>query len=396
MTVIFYLIVRLQLTEKASPIIVAALGHDRFFKEGQHFMKLGIIGLPNSGKTTVFNALTGSHLETSAVSSGKLEVHTAVVNVPDARVDKLSNMYTPKKTTYATVVYNDVAGVDKGIGNEGMSGQLRNALSNLDGLIHVIRVFEDNTVPHPYETIDPARDLEIVDSEFLLSDLITVERRLERLNEDLKKGKTGDKRLITEEIELLTRLKAHLETEKPLRDLDLTEHEMKPLRGYGLLSLKPVVIVLNFGDKARNPAELITYPHKNSVLLGLQGKIEAEIAQLPAEDRAMFMEEYGISESGAARVIQASYELMHIMTFFTVGPDEVRAWSVDRGATAPEAAGVIHSDLQRGFIRAEVFTYDDLVTLGGTHEIKAKGKFRLEGKEYIVQDGDILNIRFNV
>lgn len=359
-------------------------------------MKLGIIGLPNSGKTTVFNALTGSNLETSAVSSGKMEVHTAVVNVPDTRIDKLSGMFTPKKTTYATVVYNDVAGIDKGIGDGAMSGQLRNALSNLDGLIHVIRVFEDNTVPHPYETVDAARDLEIVDSEFLLSDLITVERRLERLNEDLKKGKVGDKRVITEEIELLTRLKDHLETEKPLRDLDLTEQEIKPLRGYGLLSLKPVVIVLNFGEKWQEPSELITYSHENSIVLGLQGKIEAEIAQLPAEDRPMFMEEYGITESGAARVIQASYDLMKIMTFFTVGPDEVRAWSVDVGATAPEAAGSIHSDLQRGFIRAEVFTYDDLISLGGVNEIKAKGKFRLEGKEYTVQDGDILNIRFNV
>jgi hypothetical protein len=361
-------------------------------------MQLGIIGLPNSGKTTVFNALTGSNLETSGVSSGKLEVSTAVVNVPDPRVDLLSGIYEPKKTTYATITYNDIGGLDKGISQGGLSGPLRNALAGADGFVHVVRVFEDEKVPHPYETVDAQRDVETIDGEFLLSDLITVEKRLERLAEELKKGGQNlDKRANAVETELLTRVKNHLETEKPLRDLGLSQEEQKALRGYGLLSIKPIVLVLNLGDEWQEPESLVSYDHQNAILLGLQGQIEAEIAQLSDEDKEVFLDEYKITEPGSARVIRASYSLMHTQTFFTVGPDEVRGWSVKIGATAPEAAGVIHSDLQRGFIRAEVTPYEDFMALGGDmNEVKSKGKMRMEGKEYIVQDGDILNIRFNV
>ncbi|MBZ0291666.1 MAG: redox-regulated ATPase YchF [Anaerolineae bacterium] len=358
-------------------------------------MKLGIVGLPNSGKTTIFNALTGANLETGLASGGRFEVHTAVVNVPDTRVDKLSGMYKPKKTTYTQVTYQDIGGLDKGVAEGGLKGQLRNELSQLDGYLHVVRAFEDENVPHPYEDVDPARDIEILDSEFLLTDLVTVENRLERLQSELRvKGKTVDK-AVPDEIDLLERFKAHLEAEKPLRDLeDVTPDQLKSVRGYGFLTLKPVLIVLNQGEELRDTS--ISYDHRHSAVVALQGKIEAEIAQLDAEDAEMFMEEYGITERSASRVIRLSYELMEIQSFFTVGEDEVRAWSVAIGATAPEAAGAIHSDLQKGFIRAEVMAYDDLIEAGSEAAMKSTGKFRLEGKEYIVKDGDIVHIRFNV
>lgn len=358
-------------------------------------MRLGIIGLPNSGKTTVFNALTGRQQETGAVSSGKLEIIEAVVNVPDERVDILKGLFNPKKTTYSTIVYADIGGIDKGIG-EGLSGPLRNALAQSDGFLHVVRAFEDENVPHPYVDVDAQRDLDTIETEFLLVDLVTIEKRLDRLAEELKKGAKVDKRANAAETELLERLKAHLEDENPLRDLDITAEERKMISGYGLLTLKPMVVVVNMGETLRPANDLVQYNHDKSIVLGLQGQIEAEIAQLEGEDREMFLAEYNIEKPGSARVINESYKLMNIQSFFTVGEDEVRAWTIPVGATAPQAAGTIHSDLQRGFIRAEVTPYEALVELGNMTEVKAKGKMRMEGKEYIVQDGDIMNIRFNV
>jgi hypothetical protein len=357
-------------------------------------MKLGIIGLPNSGKTTIFNALTRSTLPTGAATSGQFEVHTAVVQVPDARVDRLKAMYNPKKTTYTQMVYVDIGGLEKGIGEGGLKGQFRNELAGLDGFIHVVRVFQNDNVPHPYETVDPARDVAALDSEFLLTDLVTVETRLERLEADMKrKGRTAEKS-VTDEIEMMNRLKAHLESDRPLRDLGLTQDEIKPLKGYGFLTLKPVLIVLNTDENNPNPT--LPYEHADSNVVSLQGAIEAELSQLDADDAAVFMEEYGITELSAARVIGESYELMQIQSFYTVGEDEVRAWTVRRGAAAPEAAGAIHSDLQKGFIRAEIMHYDDLIAGGSEAALKAAGKFYLQGKEYIVQDGDIMHVRFNV
>ncbi len=355
-------------------------------------MRLGIIGLPNSGKTTLFNALTGSELDTAAVSSGQFEVHTAVVNVPDTRIDRLTAMYEPKRTIYATITYADIAGLDKGMSEGGLKGQVRNELQQVDGFVHVVRVFEDDSVPHPYVSIDPARDLETLDMEFLLSDLQTVENRIQRLSDELRiKGKKVGP-VIEPQLELMARLKTALEDEIPLRDLDLSDDEAKSLRGYGFFSLKPVIVVFNAGEEAVTPD--IAYDHQHSALVTLQGKLEAEIAQLDDEGREMFMEEYSITELSAARVVRTSYELMAIQSFFTVGKDEVRAWSVPVGATAPEAAGAIHSDLQKGFIRAEVMKYADLIEVGDEAAMKSAGKMRLEGKDYVVQDGDILNIRF--
>lgn len=357
-------------------------------------MRLGIIGLPNSGKTTLFNALTGSNLETAAVSSGQFEVHTAVVNVPDERIDRLSAMYNPKKTIYATITFADIAGLDKGISEGGLKGQFRNELQQVDGFVHVVRGFENDTVPHPYVTVDPARDLEILDGEFLLSDLVTVENRLEKLQDELRiKGKKAEP-VVLPQIELMERLKIALEAERPLRDMGLTEDDQRALRGYGFMTLKPVIVVLNIGEDQDTSEQKLEYNHSNAHLVVLRAKLETEIAQLSGEDREMFMAEYNISELSAAQVIRLSYELMAIQSFFTVGTDEVRAWSVAREATAPEAAGVIHTDLQRGFIRAEVMAYGDLIAAGSEAAIKQAGKLRLEGKEYIVNDGDILNIRF--
>jgi hypothetical protein len=356
-------------------------------------MRLGIIGLPNCGKTTIFNALTGSRLETSAVSTGQMEIHTAMVNVPDERVDRLIAMYQPKKHAYATVTMSDFGGLDKGFSE--LSGQLKNELAQVDGFIHVARLFSDESVPHPYQTIAPQRDVEMLDNEFLLSDLIAVEKRLERLNADLKKGKKEEKSKLDEELALLERFKAALENETPLRDIEISPDEAKLVRGFGFFSQKPAVLVFNTGDSLTPAEQVMNYPHKRSMAISLQGKIEAEIAQLDPEDRPMFMEEYGITEAIAKRVLRAAYQVLNLQAFFTVGKDEVRAWKVEVGASAPEAAGVIHSDLQAGFIRAEVMRTEDLLELGSEAAMKEAGKMRLEGKTYIVQDGDILHIRHN-
>ena len=352
-------------------------------------MRLGIIGLPQSGKTTLFNALTRATQPTGA--TGKIEVHTAVVEVPDPRVDVLSRMFNPKKTIYAKVTYADIAGLDGSASKSGISGTLLNQLTQMEGFIHVVRCFEDEAIPHPQGNVNPARDLAAMDSEFVLNDLIAAERKLERLAEERKKGGGRDRAIIEREIELFERMQASLNEEIPLRDIEISTEEDRMLSGFGFLSRKPVLVVFNLAEGQTAPE--IAYKHKHSQLVSLQGKLEMDIAQLPAEDAQMFMEEYGIEEPSLNRMIRLSYDLLGLQSFFTVGPDEVRAWTVRRGATAPEAAGEIHTDLQKGFIRAEVVTYEDLVTLGGLSEARGKGKLRLEGKEYIVQDGEVLNIR---
>lgn len=356
-------------------------------------MRLGIIGLPQSGKTTLFNALTRGTQPTGA-ASGKIEVHTAVVDVPDPRVDRLSAMFKPKKTIYAKVTYGDIAGLDGSAGKSGISGTLLNQLTQMDGFIHVVRVFEDENVAHPSGSVDPLRDIQTMDSEFILNDLIAVERKLERLAEERKKGAGREKSTIEREVVLFERMHAALEQEIPLRDVDINAEDEKAFSGFGFLSRKPVLVVLNLSEGQAAPQ--IDYPHKHSQVVSLQGKLEMDIAQLPPDEMEMFLQEYGIEEPSLNRMIRLSYDLLGLQSFFTVGPDECRAWTTTRGATAPEAAGVIHTDLQKGFIRAEVVHYDDLTTLGGMTEAKAHGKFRLEGKEYIVKDGDILNIRFAI
>lgn len=362
-------------------------------------MKLGVIGLPSAGKTTIFNALTKGNAPTGQSMGGRFDVLTAVVDVHDDRVDVLSAMFNPKKTTYARITYTDVAGLQKGAGESGgLSGELLNHLAGLDGFVHVVRAFESDLAPHPEGSVDPARDLEAVDTEFLINDLGIVERRLEKVEDGLRKGATRDKAAAQAELVLLRQLYEALSAARPLRDLDLGEEQVKSLRGFGLLTLKPQLVVVNIGDDQEEVELDVT--HRHTAVVNLRGKLEMELAQLSREgdeeSLAMFMEEYGVAELSLDRVIRLSYDLMGLQSFFTVGEDEVRAWTVRRGATAVEAAATIHTDLAKGFIRAEVVHYDDLVSLGGLPQARAAGKLRQEGKTYVVQDGDVINVKFNL
>jgi GTP-binding protein YchF len=365
-------------------------------------MKLGVIGLPGAGKTTIFNALTQGNAPTGQSMGGRFDVLTAVVDVRDKRVDVLSRMFKPEKTIYARITYTDVAGLQKGMEESGgMSGPLLNHLAGLDGFIHVVRAFENDLVPHPDGSVDAGRDLAALDTEFLLNDLGTVERRIERLQESLKKGAAKDRAAAEAELALFHRLNDTLSAEQPLRSLDLTEEQLKGLRGYGLLTLKPKVVIINIGDDQAEVKLDYDYPH--TVVANLRGKLEMELAQLSAtgdagdeESLALFMEEYGVEELSLDRLIRLSYDLMGLQAFFTVGEDEVRAWTIKRGATAVDAAAAIHTDLAKGFIRAEVVHYEELVALGGLPQARSAGKLRQEGKTYIVQDGDVINIKFNL
>jgi GTP-binding protein YchF len=356
-------------------------------------MKLGIIGLPQSGKTTVFNALTRGDQPT-AMTGVRFEVHQAVVDVPDERVDQLSAMFDPRKTIFAKVTYADIAGLDGSAGKSGFSGPLLNQLAQMDGFIHVVRCFENPSVPHPAGRVDPSRDLASVDSELLLNDLIMIERKLERLDDEKRKGGGREKAIIEREIGLFRQLHAVLSAENPLRVMDLSDDEQRTLSGFGFLTLKPVLVVFNLAEGEDPPKIIYTYPH--SAVVGLQGKLEMELAQLAPDEAELFMQEYGIEELSLSKVIRLSYDLLEQQSFFTVGEDEVRAWTVAKGATALEAAAAIHSDLAKGFIRAEVIAYDTLLELGGMAEARSRGKLRLEGKDYKVQDGEIVHIRFNL
>ncbi|MCX6078886.1 MAG: redox-regulated ATPase YchF [Chloroflexi bacterium] len=347
-------------------------------------MKLGIIGLPQSGKTTIFNALTRSNTPTTA-SAGRIEVHTGVVDVPDTRIDRLSGMFKPKKTIFAKVTYADIAGLD---GNsKGISGNLLNTLAQMDGYINVVRCFDDDNVPHPAGSINPVRDADAMLTELLLNDQIAVERKLERLLDERKKGGT-DKGLNERQTVLFTRLLDALNANLPLRKLEYSAEEERELSSFGLLTRKQILTVFNMSDTQKAPTIELDHPS-----VALPGKLEMEISQLSSEDAQLFMAEYGIQEPALNLMIRLSYDLLNLQSFFTVGEDEVRAWTTRRHATAVESAGEIHTDIARGFIRAEVVAYDDLITLGTMAECKAKGKFRLEGKEYIVKDGDIVHIR---
>ncbi len=363
-------------------------------------MQIGIIGLPNSTKTTVFNALTRGQIETAAFSTGKLEIHTAMVDVPDPRVPVLARMFNPRKVTHAQVKYSDIAGLQRGIGEKGgMDGNLLNQIVQSDALLHVVRAFEDPNVPHIEETVDPQRDLEILDTELILSDLAVVERRLERLETGLAKrsGTPAEREAMAKEQELLQRVKTHLEAGTPVRDMELTDEERRMIRNLAIVTVKPQLVVLNVGDRAiSDPRELVDYSHRQTTLVTLQGKLEMELAQMLPEEAQDFLAEYGIQEPGLNRLIRLSYTLLGLQSFFTVGEDEVRAWTIPVGARAVDAASVIHTDLARGFIRAEVISYDDLISAGGMAEARRRGSLRLEGKDYVVQDGDILSVRFNV
>ncbi len=352
-------------------------------------MEIGIVGLPGSGKTTIFNALTGSEAETSAFQGGKKDPNLALVKVPDERLDRLAAMYKPKKVTPAQVKYIDLGGSISSSGSgkakqEAMDEILR-LLRPCDALVHVVRGFEfAGQGPTPQE------DFEQFESELILTDLMSVEKRLERLEKEVKKGKKGDPR----ELELLKAAHEILDGGQALRTSE--EIASAPqLRGYTFLSAKPVIVVLNIGEDDEEGNFRLELPEGIS-FLEIKGSIEMELAQLPEDEAEEFRRDMGLEEPAIYRLIKESYRLLGLISFFTVGEDEVRAWTIRRGTLAPKAAGAIHSDMEKGFIRAEVVHYDDLMAAGSYHGAQKAGKVRLEGKDYPVKDGDIINFRFNV
>jgi len=369
-------------------------------------MRIGIVGLPQAGKTTIFRLLTQGRVDTSSWGSGR-EAHIGVAHVPDLRLDRLAELIQPKKVTYATIEYVDLPGLSRGEGKAALEGQAKemttylNSLKNVDTLLHVVRAFEDPNLAHVEGTVDPLRDIGLFELEMIFSDLAIVERRLERLSKDLKKIRSPELEL---ENEVLLRFKTALETEQPLRNLELTPEEEKRVRGFTFLSAKPILLIVNLGDqdgaKIRRVVEEFGLQQqalmRNVRITAVCGKIESEIAALAPEDAKMFMEDLGISGSALDRIIQNSYELLGVFSFYTAGEPEARAWTIARNTTALQAAGVIHSDMEKGFIKAEVVTLEELIGLGSFQAAKNKGALRLEGKEYRVQEGDVILFRFNL
>jgi GTP-binding protein YchF len=354
-------------------------------------VRIGIVGYGQSGKTTLFNVLSRAHAPTG-VASGAGGVNIGTVQVPDPRLEALRDLFEPKKFTPAQIEYVDLAGTASG--REGAAGLLPQQITTSDLLLLVVRAFENPAVAHPDGSVDPARDLQRFLDELLLKDLAVLEGRLTRLRKAAQVGQKDAK----EELPLLERCNQALEDSMPLRRVDFSEEEAKTLRGYGLLSAKPILIVFNVDEAGVKGAGLAEAraPEPHTEALEICGKAEMEIADLPEDEAREFMELLGIEESGLARVIRTSYRLAGLESFFTVGKDEVRAWTVPAGTKAVRAAGKIHSDLERGFIRAEVVESDKLLEAGGLSEAKARNLLRVEGKEYLVQDGDVLNIRFSV
>lgn len=361
-------------------------------------MQFGIIGLPMSSKTTLFSALTGMPPAAAGAQGARFTVQRAVVEVPDPRVDVLATMFNPRKVTRARVAFADIGGLQKGMGEGGLGGELLNALALNDALLHVVRAFDDPDVPHLEGSVDPSRDIALLDTELLLSDLVIAEKRLEKLADSLRRPIRPAEREANEaERDVLARIHAALESEIPVRDLTFTDDELRPLRGFQFLTQKPVVLVLNTGDDDDpDAAARVAYPHANSAVVSIRGRLESEIAQLDPDDRAVFMAEYGVAQTSAERILATCYRLLGLQSFFTVGEDEVRAWTIPIGATALEAAGAIHTDLARGFIRAEVVSYDDLIACGGMVGARQAGKHRMEGRTYVMADGDVVHVRFNV
>ena len=357
-------------------------------------MKIGLIGLPKSGKTTLFNLLTGSSVATARYDTGRAELHTGVARVPDPRVEMLHGLFKPKKTTHATFEVVDLAGIAKGE----RAGLETKEFRNADALLHVVRAFADEALGAP----EPRRDIEALETELLLADLEVVERRLERLEASIKKQRKDAE---LKERELLVRIKAALEAERPLRAETLTPDEDKLLRGFTFLSAKPIFHIVNLdetsiaaGDRVVETFGLADVALRPRTRVGwVSAVIETEIARLEGDEQQAFLADLGLAEPAIRRVLRECYALLGLVSFFTVGDDEVRAWPIPQGTRAQDAAGVVHSDIARGFIRAEVNGYDELVAVAGSFaDLRARGQLRLEGKDYVVRDGEICHFRFNV
>ena len=348
------------------------------------------------GKTTLFQILTHAHGSAHGAAASKTETHVGVVALPDARLDRLSEMYHPKKTVHASIEYLDAPGSVIELLRSGSRASA--SIKEVDALAHVVRAFQNDAVPPAGGEVNPRHDLDTTDLELVLSDLAVVEKRLERLSKDVKKQKSP---VLEKEYQVVERCKQALEKQTPLREVEFSEEERRLIRGFTFLSLKPMVYVLNLDERnaaragaaQQFAAEMGLAQRPRTAVTAVCGKIEAEMAELSDAEAAEFLESYGLKESAVSRFIRTSYRLLDLISFFTVGEDECRAWTVHAGSTALEAAGEIHSDIQKGFIRAEVVAYDDLVAAGGLAEARARGELKLEGKEYVVRDGEVVHFR---
>ncbi|MBE0700816.1 MAG: redox-regulated ATPase YchF [Acholeplasmataceae bacterium] len=364
-------------------------------------LRAGIVGLPNVGKSTLFNAMTKAEAVATSYMFATIEPNIGMVFVQDPRLDVLKDIYKPKKVTHTAYEFTDIAGLVRGASKgEGLGNQFLSYIRELDAICQVVRCFEDKSVAHVEETVDPIRDIETIKIELTLADYEVVEKRLGRLE---KKVKAKLKEAILEK-ELLQKIKHVLEENGSAKQLDLSDDELKLIRSFNLFILKPMIIVANVSEKdllnvnkSLHYESLKSYAKSEGVdVIFICAQVESEIAHLEHEEQVTFLEAYGLERSGLHEVIERSYHLLGLKTFFTAGDPEVRAWTYREGMKAPECAGIIHSDFQRGFIKAETLAYDDLMTYGSVHKAKEHGKVRLEGKEYVVKDGDIINFRFNV